>query len=555
MDYMQIGRFGQPEILFPFQIKVIRLLVPCYCLLVLALGSTLAAKEQASFSGVIDREIAGAWEANKRSPAKPATEAAFLRRVYLDLVGMVPSYPEARAFLDDQSPNKRAKLVDRLLTDERHARHQAETWDLIFFTRNPANPSATRKRGRFQEWLLNQFEENVPWDALVRKILLAEEEGSAMFHVQYRNKPEDETVALNRIFLGTQLQCARCHDHPYEEHTQRDFYGMAGFLVRLNVREEKQGKDKVWRIEEKSSGEVLFTGAVDETRPGQKGEPVNPKFLGDEELQEPNLPEDFKEPDYKKLKGAWPKPIFSRKQKLTEWLTSAKNPYFTKAIVNRVWAQLMGRGLVHPVDDLNPDNEASHPALFEELTRWFIEQKYDLRALMREIVLSDAYSLASAGDDTAAFPKWYDRARVRPLSAEELMASMRVATGFDDAQGKDEKLPNSGKAYIMRFFGKPNDGRGRFQGGVDEHLFLNNGSQLRGMIRTKKGNLSHLLLNDEPPWEERMDRLFLSTITRFPTESERKKLTSYVTSNEKPQEGLEEAIWALINSSQFRFNH
>jgi hypothetical protein len=555
MNSMQIARSRHPEVPFVGKAKGIRLLASCLCLSTSFICSPLAGKKEASIRAVIDREIAAAWKANKRSPAKPATETAFLRRVYLDIVGMVPTYAEARAFLDDQDKDKRLKLVDQLLADERHARHQAETWDLIFFTRNPANPSATRKRGRFQEWLLKQFEKNVPWDTLVRKILLAEEEGSAMFHVQYRNKPEDETVALNRIFLGTQLQCARCHDHPYEERTQRDFYGMAGFLVRLNVREEKQDKDKIWRIEEKSSGEVLFTGAVSEAGPGQKGEPVNPKFLGGEQLQEPDLPEDFKEPDYKKLKGAWPKPVFSRKQKLTEWLTSVKNPFFTKAIVNRVWSQLMGRGLVHPVDDLNPKNEASHPALLEALTEWFVEQKYDLRALVREIVLSDSYSLASAGDDTAAFPKWYDRARVRPLSAEELMASLRVATGFDAAEGKDERLPSSGKDYIMRFFGKPNDGRGRFQGGVDEHLFLNNGSQLRGMIRAKKGNLSHLLLNDDAPWGKRMDRLFLSTLTRIPTEAERKKFTAYVTAVEKPQEGLEEAIWALLNSSQFRFNH
>ncbi|MFP6887740.1 MAG: DUF1549 domain-containing protein [Opitutales bacterium] len=508
-----------------------------------------------SLRKVIDREIVKTWKEKKLEPAVVATEAAFLRRVYLDLVGAVPSYAETQAFLDDGEEGKRAKLVDHLLADERHARHQAETWDLIFFSRKPANPSATRKRERFQEWLRKQFAENIPWDALVRKILLANEDGSAMFHVQYRNKPEDETVALSRIFLGTQLQCARCHDHPYEERTQRDFYGMAGFLVRLSVQEKKEGKEKLWRIEEKSSGEVLFTGEVKEQERGQKGTPVKPKFLDGEELDEPALPEDFEEPDYKKLKGTWPKPVFSRKAKLAKWLTSANNPFFTKAIVNRVWSQFMGRGLVHPVDDLNPENEASHPALLEALTKWFVEQKYDLRTLIREIVLSEAYALASAGDDKAASPKWYDRARVRPLSAEELMASLRVATGFDEAEGREKKLPNAGKDYIMRFFGKPNDGRGRFQGGVDEHLFLNNGSQLRSMIQRKKGNLSDLLLSSEAPWEERMDRLFLSTLTRLPTEAEREKFTTYVTVEEKPQGRLEEAIWALLNSSQFRFNH
>lgn len=517
--------------------------------------SALFAEESEALRKVIDREIAAAWKANEITPAAPASDAAYLRRVYLDLAGTLPTFEEARAFLDDESPDKRVALVDRLLADKRHARHQTQVWDLLFFTRNPANPSATRKRERFQKWLLGQFEENAPWDVLVRKILLAEEDGSAMFHVQYRNKPEDETVAISRLFLGTQLQCARCHDHPYEERTQRDFYGMAGFLVRLNVREDKPGKDKVWRIEEKSSGEVLFTGAAAEARPGQKGEPVSPKFLDGEEPDEPEPPEGFEEPDYKKLKGPWPKPYFSRKGELAKWLASPENPFFAKAIVNRVWSQLMGRGLVHPVDDLSPENEPSHPALFEAMTAWLVRNKFDLRALRREIVLSQTYALASAGEDSAAFPKWFRRARVRPLSAEELMAAFRVASGFDAAEGEEAKLPNAGKDYLLRFFGKPNDGQGRFQGGVDEHLFLNNGSQLRGIIRAKKGNLAHHLLNDEAPWEERMDRLFLSTLTRPPSDSELEKFAAYVSTAEKPQELLEEAIWALLNSSQFRFNH
>ena len=187
-----------------------------------------------------------------------------------------------------------------------------QIWDLIIFTRNPANPAFTSKRDVFKSWLEKQFTENVPWDALVRKMMLAEEPGSAMFHVQYRNKPEDETVAVSRIFLGTQLQCARCHDHPFEDLSQKDFYGMAGFFVRLQVLQETKGKEKVYTIGEKSSGDVLFTGPVIDAAPGQKGEPVKPKFLGGTALKEPTLPAGLSQDQ----KGAVSKAVFFSQRKI-----------------------------------------------------------------------------------------------------------------------------------------------------------------------------------------------------------------------------------------------
>jgi len=526
---------------------------------IILLLATLSAPA-APLRAVIDREVAQGWKTGKVEPAQLANDATFLRRSYLDLTGTVPTYAEARVFLDDAAKGKRAKLVDRLLTDKRHARHQMQIWDLIIFTRNPANPAFTRKRDAFKNWLEKQFAKNVPWDALVRKMILAEEAGSAMFHVQYRNRPEDETVAVSRIFLGTQLGCARCHDHPFEALTQRDFYGMAGFFVRLQVLQETKGKEKVYTIGEKSSGEVLFTGPAADAVPGKKGEPVAPKFLSGAALDEPDLPKEFKEPDYRKIKKApYPKPFFSRKEKLAAWITAPENPYFARAAVNRVWAQFMGRGLVHPVDDLKPDSEPSHPALLDALAKEFVAHKFDLSWLMREIVLSESYQRDSAGPGTAAAPKWYERARVRPLSAEEFMAALRVATGFNVAQGLDAKMPNAAGSYMLKIFGKPTDGRGNFQGGVHEHMFLNNGSQLRSLISAKKGNLADTLLKSEAPWDERVDRLFLSTLTRIPSSAEREKLVAYITAKKDDKRvtraRLEESILALLNSSRFRFNY
>jgi len=159
----------------------------------------------------------------------------FLRRVFLDLVGVVPAYEETKKFLASSDPKKRAQLIEQLLEDPRFATHQADVWDLVMFGRHPAGFEATRKRDGFKKWLADQFAKNVAYDQMIKELLLAEQEGSQLYYVQYRNQPEEATVGVTKLFLGTQLQCARCHDHPYEDWTQRDFYGMAGFFVRLVV--------------------------------------------------------------------------------------------------------------------------------------------------------------------------------------------------------------------------------------------------------------------------------------------------------------------------------
>src|SRR5947209_12271988 len=166
---------------------------------------------------------------------------------------------------------------------------------MVLFGRQPQNISEKRKRDNFTKWLAEQFAKNEPYDRIVKKLLTAEEDGSQLFYVQYRNAPEEAATAVSRVFLGTQLQCARCHDHPFEHWTQKDFFGMTGFFVRLVVIDGggAEGKKK-YRIGEKSTGDVLFAGNVKATKPGLKGEPVKPKLLGGRELKEPALPKDFK---------------------------------------------------------------------------------------------------------------------------------------------------------------------------------------------------------------------------------------------------------------------
>jgi Protein of unknown function (DUF1549)/Protein of unknown function (DUF1553) len=531
-------------------------------LVLLAGPRALQAEAERPLRQVIDAEVRAAWQRETVTPAGRAADAAFLRRVTLDLVGTIPTHDEARQFLQDTSPDKRGKLIDRLLDDPRFAAQQADVWDLVLFGRNPPNFSeVTRYRPVFRKWLAEKFAKDEPYDRWVRELLLAEgdtkEDGPPLFYVQFRGQPEETAVAVSRIFLGSQLQCARCHDHPSGLWTQRDFYGLAAFFARLVVL-EPAGDKKGYRIAEKSTGEVLFTGPASEQKPGQKGEPIPPTFLGGAKLDEPPLPKDFKEPDLKAAKEL-PRPVFSRKEKLAEWVTSADNPYFARAAVNRVWGQFLGRGLVHPVDNLSPKNAASHPALLQTLQEEFIAHRFDLKWLIRELVNSETYQLASAGE--AAEPLWFEQARLRPLSAEEMLAALRVATGFDDAAraagGKpgEEKLPSGLNEYFLRHFGTPTDGRGDFQASLTERLFLSNNAAVRQLIQRRKGNLADGLLTAQDPWPERVDRLFLSVLSRPPRPEERERFVGYLTSDPKAEALVEEAIWVLVNTGEFRFNH
>jgi hypothetical protein len=497
----------------------------------------------------IDTEVRAVWQREKLAPAGRCDDATFVRRIYLDLLGAIPSYEEAKQFLAASGPEKRARLIDRLLADPRFAAHQADVWDLLLLGRHP-NLEQSRKRQDFKAWLASKFAQNEPYDHWVRELLLAEKAGTELYYVQYRNQPEEATVAISRTFLGTQLQCARCHDHPYESWTQRDFFGMAGFFVRLVVVEG--GAKNPPRIGEKNTGEVLFTGSVKEQRPGQKGEPVKAKFLGGMELAEPAVPKGFKEPPLKP-NTAPPRPAFSRKEKLAAWLTAPENPYFARAVANRLWAQFLGRGLVHPVDDLSEKNAPSHPVLLTALTQQLLTTKFDLKNFIRELVNSETYQLAGSGPNTDALPDWFERARVRPLSAEELLTSLRVATQFPADGFKGGGDP---KVYFLRYFGEPTDGLGRFQGSLAEHLFLNNSPQIRTMVQPRKGNLADTLVTENAPWDAKVERLFLSVLSRAPSAAEKQRFVQHLSGNPATAPLLvEEAVWTLLSCSEFRFNH
>jgi hypothetical protein len=519
------------------------------------LAAPAVARADEPLRKTIDSEIRAGWAVAKLTPARPATDSEFLRRVSLDLVGVVPSYAETVAFLDSTEPDKRAKLIDRLLSDPRFARHQADVWDMILFGRNPPGYDTDKREG-FQKWLRSRFEQNVPYDAWARELLRAEGDSAvngALYFVQYRGAPEDAIEAVSQTFLGVQLHCARCHDHPFEPWTQLDFYGMAAFLARLEVVSVgKAGNLTKYAIGEKNTGDIRFTGSVKTAKPGDKGEPVKPKFLLGAALDEPAAPKGVKEERFPPNKVP-PKPKFSRKDALADWITTPENPFFAKAIANRIWGQFMGRGLVHPVDNLSASNKPTHPALLEALTKELVAHKFDLKWLIREIVSSDAYQLSAVGTGEP-LPEWFQHARSRPLSAEELVESWQVATGYPPPETSSKKADTDrfrplGSGYLVSFFGNPTTGTGDFQGGLREHLYLNNGPL--GQMIGSKGGLAEFVGDPKKPVAERVERLFLQTLNRRPDSDEAKKFADFLNDKGSPTD----AVWVLITCSEFRFNH
>ena len=526
-----------------------------YLVLALAIIPCTAQCADAPLHAVIDAEIKAAWDREKIAPAKAASDAEFLRRVALDLVGVVPSYDETVAYLESTSADKRDKLIDKLLADPRFARHQADIWDMILFGRNPPGFDTNRREG-FQAWLQSRFEKNISYAEWARELLRADgtsAETGALYYVQYRNAPEDAIEAIAQTFLGVQLQCARCHDHPFEAWKQKDFFGMAAFLARLDVVTIAQKGMNVFAIGERNLGDIRSTGSVKNAKPGDKGESIKPKFLLGQDLAEPMLVKDFKEERFAANKMP-PKPQFSRKDALADWIVKPDNPFFARAIVNRIWAQYMGRGLVHPVDNLSASNKPSHPELLDTMAKQLVAHQFDLKWLIRELVSSKTYQLSGFGSGEPA-PVWFPHARSRPLSAEELVESWQVVTGYLSAESSSGKKIDAdrfrplGNGYILQFFGNPNTGTGDFQGGLREHLYLNNGP-LAQMINVKNG-LAEFVGDAKKPTAERIDRLFLSILNRRPAPEEMKKFTEFLNDNGSAGD----AVWALLTCAEFRFNH
>ena len=358
-----------------------RMILPLILSLVVLSGSNLPAAE--TLASRIDAQI----QAESVGPsAAVAGDAEFLRRVTLDLHGIIPTSAEARAFLDDPSPNKREALVDRLLSSPRFDIHMANILDVMLMERRPDKHVSTPE---WQKYLQMAIEKNTPYDQLVRDIISADGvdpnlRPASKFFLDRDAEPNIMARDIGRVFFGMDLQCAQCHDHPLVDHyLQTDYHGLYAFVNRTIVFTDEAAKKSF--LGEKADGEATYKSVFTQDS-GQ----IRPQLPGEDEIDEPHFHqgEDYVE---QPLPGVRPVPKYSRRKKLAELATSGTNRQFNLNIANRLWAHMMGRGLVHPVDLHHPLNPPSHPGVLELITNEFVAMKYDIRSFLRQLALTATY--------------------------------------------------------------------------------------------------------------------------------------------------------------------
>lgn len=498
--------------------------------------------------------------------APAADDAEFLRRVYLDLVGRIPSLVEARSFLSDQTGDRRTVLIDRLLASPEYPRRMRDIW----------NVQLMERAGEHEEWLKFlevSFSENKPWDQLVREMLNpnAEDEkirGAAYFLSKrlenYGQQPVDLpglTRDVGRLLLGVDLQCAQCHDHLFiQDYKQIDFQGLHTFLSHTTIRTD-----------------VKFP-AIAEKVVDKKTEFMS-VFLKEPRSTGPRLPfgTEFAVPSFDKgqefavspdRKTNFPgKPKFSPLAILAEQLPVPTNPLFVRNIVNRLWWQMMGHGLVYPLDLTHSDNPPSHPKVVELLAQEFVAHHFDVKWMLRELALTRAYqrsSVVPARLGAAPLRESYLVAIEKPLSPEQMLLSVLQATGElagrETASQLEFLKPNPQfvemrKLFLAAFANPPRDPEGDFAPSVKAALFLSNEGRVLELLKPRNTNLAAQLLS-EPDVSKQTEHLFLSVLSRLPTSEESLEVSKHL--GDRPDEKgkkIGQVIWALICSTEFCVNH
>jgi hypothetical protein len=513
----------------------------------------------------IDQAISRGKPAFESQASPLAPDAEFLRRIWLDLNGVIPTAAEARTFLKDPSPDRRERLIDRLLANPAYARRMQQVFDVLLMERRPGKHVPLPA---WQEYLRRSFAENKPYDQLVRELLSTDGTDpklrpAARFLLDREAEPNLLTKDVSRMFLGMNLHCAQCHDHPLvDAYKQEHFYGLFAFFSRSSL---FSGKDRKAVLAEKAEGEVsfqsVFVPKVTKT--------TGPRLPGMPLLTEPKLAKG-KEYLVAPAKGTRPVPAFSRRAQLAGLLASAANKRFRRTAANRFWALMLGRGIVSPLDLDHEANPPCNPELLSLLADEFAARKFDIKALLREIALSRTYQRAStlpAGMKELPDEKSFAVALLRPLSPEQLAFSALQATGLTanerlslGPKGTEvalyERLARSAVPFIAVFGGQPGEpADARPEATLDQALFLRNGKLLESWLAPRKGSLTDRLgqLKESRAVAE---ELYLSVLTRYPSADETKEVADYLSGRVRDRPAaLRELAWALLTSAEFRFNH
>jgi hypothetical protein len=490
------------------------------------------------------------------TPAPQADDAVLIRRLTLDLVGRIPTPDEVKVFVESKDPDKRAKLVDRLLASPAHVRHEATEFNTFLMAGT---------QGNLRDYLLRAFAENRRWDVLFRELILADEtnpatKGTSEFLRQRVTDLDKLTAEVSVVFFGVNVSCARCHDHPLVQDWKQDhFFGMKAFFAR--------SYDANGLLAEREAGLVKF-----QTTKGVNKQArmmfLTSKVVDDLSSREPTAEEQKQEKEAlekaKRSKTPPPAPKSSARARLIEVaLQPDQRDFFAKAIVNRLWARYYGRGLVAPIDQMHSENPPSHPELLAWLARDFVEHGYDLKRLTRGLVLSQGYGRSSRWDN-GAWPKphLFAVASVRPLTPMQYATSLRIATADPQTLGADVKadelerrlegLENQARGFAS-LFEQPGD---NFQISATEALQLSNGDRFRKEFLTDGGDRLLGRLKQLKTSPEVVDLAVRTILSRPPTEEEAQMLRSFLDQRtERSADAQRHLVWALLTSAEFRFNY
>ncbi len=471
-------------------------------------------------------------------PSELCTDGEFIRRVSIDLCGRLPEPEEVRAFLADADPDKRKKLVDRLLDDPDYAAFMALKWAGILRNTGQYKNAAYA----FHSWIREAFATNMPYDQFVRSIVSAqgewEEQPATAWFWQFRDGGITElTEDVSQLFLGQRLQCAKCHHHPYEKWGQDDFYGLAGFFTRMGR-----------KIIREPGYYYAARRVMDGLTNPRTGKRVEPKVLDG--------------PVLTVVDGEDPR------VKLADWMVDPANPYFAPTFVNRMWAHFMGRGLVEPLDDMRVTNPPTNPELMQALSKDFIERKFDVKALLRTIVTSRTYQLSSNpnqynGPDRQNYARHYPKRLMGEVMLDGIDQLTGVKTRFSgvSAQARAINLPHEQfSSYFLDVFGRPPQLSSPCEcardngANLSQVLHLANSGELDNKIAHGQGRAA-LLAKSDKPMKERIEELYLRAFSRFPTPEELTKASDYVTGEKDQQAAFQDLIWTFINCREFQFQH
>jgi hypothetical protein len=470
-------------------------------------------------------------------PAGLCSDDEFIRRASLDATGSLPTTDEVRQFLADQDAAKRAKLIDTLLEKPTFY----DFWTLKLADVLRSNRKAIQEKGVhvFQRWIRDSLVSDKPFDQFVRELLVAEGNSyrnPAVNYYRVSRDPQNSVETTAQLFMGVRIQCAKCHNHPFEKWTQNDYYGLAAFFARVKY---KPGQEP--------TEEVVYVDRAGEVTQPRTGQQMAPKFLGGG-IAEVAAGQD-------------------RRTALAQWLTSPENPFFAKAAANRVWYHVMGRGIIDPPDDIRDSNPPSNEELLEELTQDFVKNQFSVKRLVRSIMNSRIYQLSAETnnwnkDDVA----YFSHAQVKMLTAEQLLDSICASTDLPEkfaglpAGTRAMQLPDPEvKHPFLMTFGQPNrelacECERESDSSLSQALQMINGPLVASKLRDANNRIGKLLAANRSDVEI-AEELYFATLSRAPRESELKAITDHIQAASDRRKALEDVHWALLNSKEFLFRH